>query len=159
MNSLFRALIKSQPRGRILLAGCAKDGSGESPPPRTPPPPPPPPPPDGGTGGGDGGAGRRMMVYYRIAPHQHTFQVTFKDESAEHKITRDQEIQTAHLEHLDTLRASGVLQQAGAFASGSGGMLILLAASRKEAESIVYADPLIQKGFYKSFDIVEILPY
>jgi uncharacterized protein YciI len=49
----------------------------------------------------------------------------------------------AHFEHLRALKARGALLLSGPFADRSGGLLLIEAASRAEAEEIAQADPLV----------------
>ena len=49
----------------------------------------------------------------------------------------------AHLAYLQELKARGALVLSGPFADRTGGMVLISAASRAEAESIAEADPLV----------------
>ena len=49
----------------------------------------------------------------------------------------------AHIAYLQELKARGALVLSGPFADRTGGMVLVNAASRAEAESIAEADPLI----------------
>ena len=49
----------------------------------------------------------------------------------------------AHFEHLRELKARGALLLSGPFADRTGGMLLIQAASREEAEAFAQADPLV----------------
>jgi uncharacterized protein len=49
----------------------------------------------------------------------------------------------AHFEHLRELKACGALLLSGPFADRTGGLLLIQAASREEAEAIAQADPLV----------------
>jgi uncharacterized protein YciI len=49
----------------------------------------------------------------------------------------------AHLAYLQELKARGVLLLSGPFADRAGGMVLISAASRAEAETIAEADPLV----------------
>src|SRR4051812_45069653 len=49
----------------------------------------------------------------------------------------------AHLAYLQGLKARGVLLLSGPFADRTGGMVVIRAASRAEAEAIAQADPLV----------------
>ncbi|MFL5805937.1 MAG: YciI family protein [Roseiflexaceae bacterium] len=49
----------------------------------------------------------------------------------------------AHLAYLQELKARGVLLLSGPFADRTGGMVVIQAASRAEAEAIAQADPLV----------------
>jgi uncharacterized protein YciI len=49
----------------------------------------------------------------------------------------------AHLAYLQDLKARGVLLLSGPFTDRTGGMVLISAASRTEAETIAQADPLV----------------
>jgi uncharacterized protein len=49
----------------------------------------------------------------------------------------------AHLAYLQALKARGALVLSGPFADRTGGMVLISAASRAEAEAIAQADPLV----------------
>ena len=49
----------------------------------------------------------------------------------------------AHFAYLQDLKARGALLLSGPFADRTGGMLLIQAASREEAEAIAQADPLV----------------
>jgi len=49
----------------------------------------------------------------------------------------------AHLAYLQELKARGALLLSGPFTDRTGGMVLVEAASREEAEAIVQADPLV----------------
>jgi uncharacterized protein YciI len=49
----------------------------------------------------------------------------------------------AHLAYLRDLKARGVLLLSGPFTDRTGGMVLISAASRTEAEAIAEADPLV----------------
>jgi uncharacterized protein YciI len=49
----------------------------------------------------------------------------------------------AHLAYLRELKARGALLLSGPFADRTGGMVLISAASRAEAEAIAEADPLV----------------
>ena len=49
----------------------------------------------------------------------------------------------AHLVYLQELKARGALVLSGPFADRTGGMVLISAASRAEAEAIAQADPLV----------------
>jgi uncharacterized protein YciI len=51
-----------------------------------------------------------------------------------------------HLAYLAQLRAEGKIELSGGFADGSGGAVILRAASLEEAQAIAAADPISQWG-------------
>ena len=52
----------------------------------------------------------------------------------------------AHVVYLRALECTGRLSMAGPFADGSGGMLVVRAATRDEASAILQADPFVQRG-------------
>ena len=49
----------------------------------------------------------------------------------------------AHLAYLQELKAGGALLLSGPFTDRTGGMVLVQAASREEAEAIAQADPLV----------------
>jgi uncharacterized protein YciI len=49
----------------------------------------------------------------------------------------------AHFAHLAELKARGALLLSGPFTDRTGGMVLIQAASREEAEAIAQADPLV----------------
>lgn len=49
----------------------------------------------------------------------------------------------AHRDYLEELKARGVLLLSGPFTDRGGGMLLITATSRGEAEAIAQADPLV----------------
>ena len=49
----------------------------------------------------------------------------------------------AHLAYLQQLKARGVLLLSGPFADRTGGLVLIEATSREEAEAIARADPLV----------------
>jgi uncharacterized protein len=49
----------------------------------------------------------------------------------------------AHLAYLQDLKGRGVLLLSGPFVDRTGGMVVIRAASRAEAEAIAQADPLV----------------
>ena len=49
----------------------------------------------------------------------------------------------AHLAYLQELKARGALLLSGPFADRTGGMVLISATSRSEAEAIAEADPLV----------------
>jgi len=59
---------------------------------------------------------------------------------------------------LTRLSDNGSLEAAAVYASGGGAIQILLTESRKDAERIAGEDPLLTAGYYRGFDIVELLP-
>lgn len=61
----------------------------------------------------------------------------------------------AHVERLADLTASGTLAICG-LTDQKEGFMVLLAASREEAESIVRADPLLQCDYYRGYRIIEL---
>jgi uncharacterized protein len=52
----------------------------------------------------------------------------------------------AHLAYLKELKTRGVLLLSGPFADRTGGMVLISAASRAEAEATAEADPLVANG-------------
>ena len=59
---------------------------------------------------------------------------------------RDEALVRAHVAYLKGLEARGLLELAGPFADGGGGMLVLRAGSREEAEELVAEDPFVLTG-------------
>ena len=66
------------------------------------------------------------------------------------------DLESAHLKHLYALNAVGRLLACSHYASGTHGMLVLLADSQEEAEAIVNMDPLLLRNYYSSFEIHEL---
>lgn len=52
----------------------------------------------------------------------------------------------AHLDYLRGLKQKRILLLSGPFADRSGGMVLIRAASREEAEAIAQNDPLVRNG-------------
>ena len=59
----------------------------------------------------------------------------------------DDAVIQAHVAHLKTLDEGGHLVLCGPFTDHPGGMIVLRAASRQEAETLAAADPLIAEGY------------
>ncbi len=51
-----------------------------------------------------------------------------------------------HLAYLQTLKQQGTLLLSGPFTDRTGGMVMVRANSREDAEAIARADPLVQRG-------------
>ena len=180
-NALFQRLVREQPEGIYSLAGCAKDGS-EGPPPKTPPPPP----PGSGDfrdlvervmgevlrgkllvqvrpGAGILGHQRSPLEFMRAESalqaqqQQRIFMVTFRDRSMTEDDQSMPELILAHVMHLRRLSDEGRLEASASYASGQQGMQIILAESKAEVEQFVKADPLVERGYYRGFDIEEVL--
>ncbi|MNO27365.1 YciI-like protein [compost metagenome] len=65
---------------------------------------------------------------------------------------RDMEIIRAHVKHLQELERSGQLVMCGPFSDSPGGMVIIRADSREEAEQIAQRDPYILTGI-RSYEL------
>jgi uncharacterized protein YciI len=63
-----------------------------------------------------------------------------------------------HAMHLRKISDAGHLEAAAAFASGTHGMQILLTETKQQAEKIAESDPLLTKGYYRAFDLNELVP-
>ncbi|MBF6302686.1 hypothetical protein IU459_34905 [Nocardia amamiensis] len=181
-KNLFDKLIHEQPVGRYALAGCAKDGS-EGPPPKTPPPP-----PSKVTdlrtlvqqavremmmgqmtvrvkpGSGYLGIERSPLEFVPVgAPRgnpnggKRAFMVTYQDRGEVDEDSLPDRI-LDHAMHLRRLNDNGNLEAAAVTASGENGIQILLAETREEAERFASEDPLLGAGYFRGFDIVELLP-
>lgn len=184
-ESLFRRLLVEQPEGEYQLAGCAKDGSGEGPPPKTPPPPPPP--PGGGIdfreiidqtvreatqgammirvkpGAGFFGLARSPLEF--VAPMaksggrerpKRAFMITYRDRG-DVKEEGLPDLILEHAMHLRGLSDRGLLDSAAGYASGNASMLIVLTESKAEAERLAAEDPLLRAGYYRGFDMEELI--
>lgn len=185
-HPVFAALVRQQPRARYSFAGCAKDGS-EGPPPKTPPPPPPPPSSDPidirdlveqvvreltagqmvvrvKPGAGFLGIERAPLEF--VAPgtarvsadrERRAFMVRFVDRGD----VDENALPDVILEHALRLRSlsdGGSLESAATYASGKGALQILLVSTRAEAEKIASEDPLLRAGYFRGFEIDELLP-
>ncbi len=181
-RSLFDKMVHDQPVASYELAGCAKDGA-EGPPPKTPPPPPakvtdirtlveqvvremtvgqmtvrvkP--------GAGYLGIERSPVEFVPTgAPRlngdrgKRAFMITYQDRGEVDEEALPDRI-LDHAMHLRRLSDNGSLEAAAVYASGGGAIQILLTESRKDAERIAGEDPLLNAGYYRGFDIVELLP-
>ena len=183
-RELFVRLVHEQPAGSFLLAGCAKDGSGEGPPPKTPPPPPPSSDPGDfrvlverviqeltqglmfarvKPGAGFLGVQRAPIELVRPGRHamsaerpKRAFLVTYRDRGT----VNEKELPDLILEHAMHLRKTsdaGHLEAAASYASGTHGIQILLTETKQQAEEIAQADPLLKKGYYRGFDLQELV--
>ena len=183
-HRLFGTLVRQQPTASYSFAGCAKDGS-EGPPPKTPPPPPPSSDPvdirelveqivrelTAGQmvvrvkpGAGFLGIERAPLEF--VAPgaarisadrERRAFMVRYVDRGE----VDENELPDVILEHALRLRGlsdAGSLESAGVYASGTGALQILLVSSRAEAERIASEDPLLSAGYFRGFEIDELLP-
>ncbi|MNI21048.1 YciI-like protein [compost metagenome] len=65
---------------------------------------------------------------------------------------RDMDIIRAHVKHLQELERSGQLVMCGPFSDSPGGMVIIRAESREEAERIAQRDPYILTGI-RSYEL------
>ncbi|SDN22375.1 YciI family protein [Paenibacillus jilunlii] len=65
---------------------------------------------------------------------------------------RDMDIIRAHVKHLQELERSGQLVMCGPFSDSPGGMVIIRAESREEAEQIAQRDPYILTGI-RSYEL------
>ncbi|WP_051424769.1 YciI family protein [Paenibacillus graminis] len=65
---------------------------------------------------------------------------------------RDMNIIRAHVKHLQELERSGQLVMCGPFSDSPGGMVIICADSREEAEQIAQRDPYILTGI-RSYEL------
>ncbi|WP_249896835.1 YciI family protein [Paenibacillus sp. PK3_47] len=65
---------------------------------------------------------------------------------------RDMEIIRQHVRHLQELERSGQLVLCGPFSDYPGGMVIVRAASREEAEEIARRDPYVTSGI-RSYEV------
>lgn len=185
-RSVFRRLLREQPTGRYELAGCSKDGSGEGPPPKTPPPPPPPSALGGDDfrlvieravqdvtqgqmllrvkpGAGFFGISRSPIEFVQpgLAAAQdvsqkRAFMVTYS-ERGEIDEERLPELLLEHALHLRRISDEGVLEAVASYAAGTHGVQIVLTDTKEEAERLAEKDPLLVEGYYRAFDIVELV--
>lgn len=156
MRELFLSIIQEQPVGRVYFGGCTKDKDkdkekekekekeGDS---------------DcivaaGILGMRDSKAADFYSKEYQISAEIRCFLVLFKGRRQRKK---SKELIDAHLSYLKQLTSNKKLEAAGAFATGEGGMQILLCDSLEEAESIVEADPIYKEGYYTTYEITEII--
>ncbi|MEC0171790.1 YciI family protein [Paenibacillus graminis] len=65
---------------------------------------------------------------------------------------RDMDIIRAHVKHLQELERSGQLVMCGPFSDSPGGMVIIRAESREEADRIAQRDPYILTGI-RSYEL------
>jgi hypothetical protein len=183
-HPLFAALTRQQPRARYSFAGCAKDGS-EGPPPKTPPPPPPSDPVDirdlveqvvrQVTAGqmvvrvkpGAGFLGIERAPLEFVAPgtarisadrERRAFMVRYVDRGGDVDEDALPDVILDHAMRLRALSDDGALESAATYASGTGALQILLVPTRAEAERIAGDDPLLRAGYYRGFEIDELLP-
>lgn len=181
-KSLFAEMIREQPTANYELAGCAKDGA-EGPPPKTPPPP-----PSKVTdirtlvtqiihevtagqmtvrvkpGAGYLGIERSPLEFVPAgAPRingdrgKRAFLITYRDRGEVDDDALPDRI-LDHALHLRRLSDNGFLESAAVYASGGAAIQILLTETRDEAERIAADDPLVTAGYYRGFDIDELLP-
>lgn len=146
---VFLQTVLSGGSRALAFAGCAKDGPPEGPPPKTPPPPPPP----------SGGERRFEEPWegFEFGRQRRIFMVTLKQRSERFE-SGAKDVVREHVSYLATQRDAGNLRGAGAFRSGKGGVQFLSAQSRAEVERIIEGDPLLKAGYYKDYEIHEILP-
>jgi uncharacterized protein YciI len=69
-------------------------------------------------------------------------------------VPRDESLIAAHVAYLRALDHQGLLVGAGPLADGSGGLVVLRAASREEACSLAAQDPFVARGA-RTADVVE----
>ncbi|MCL1074220.1 YciI family protein [Shewanella dokdonensis] len=67
------------------------------------------------------------------------------------------ELLLAHVHHLQQLAAAGQLRFCGPYADNQGAMLLLLCTDRQQAEQLLQADPFIHVGYYKQYQLQEVL--
>lgn len=68
----------------------------------------------------------------------------------------DQAVIRRHVEHLRSLDDNGRLVVCGPFKDGKGGIVVLRAQSREEAESMAKQDPFVAEGF-EDYEVRELL--
>ena len=87
------------------------------------------------------------------------FLVILSDMNEEDAFTpeRIQELVKAHVDHIRDMDERGILFFCGALKDDGGGMLILSADTREEAETHVLRDPFIIHKAYRRFTIQEII--
>jgi uncharacterized protein YciI len=67
------------------------------------------------------------------------------------------ELLGSHVEHLKRLRAGGQLPLCGPLADDDRAVLLVRAATREEAVTLVSGDPLVSQRYYRSVEIHEML--
>ncbi|MDF0533273.1 YciI family protein [Shewanella sp. A32] len=82
------------------------------------------------------------------------FLALFSDKKAESLTT---ELLQAHVNHLQSLSNRGVLRCCGPFANNQGAMQLLECSDRQTAEQLIKADPFIAAGYYKQFQLQEVI--
>lgn len=67
------------------------------------------------------------------------------------------ELLLAHVHHLQQLSATGQLRFCGPYADNQGAMLLLQCTDRQQAEQLLLADPFVRTGYYKQYQLQEVL--
>jgi len=70
----------------------------------------------------------------------------------ENKLPLNEEAVRRHIEHLRRLDDEGKMVLSGPFTDYGGGMVVIRAESREEADGIFRADPFVSEG-YKTYEV------
>ena len=81
---------------------------------------------------------------------QQTFMILLHDQKP---LSKD--IIYSHVDHLKALDHQGKLIFSGPFKHHEGGVVIIYATSKEEAQKIALLDPFIKEGF-KTYEIIEV---
>lgn len=71
--------------------------------------------------------------------------------------TIDKDLNLRHIDHLKKIALKEQLFLCGPLLGHGGAMQILLANSKEEAEKMLLEDPFLSEGFYKNYELYELL--
>lgn len=63
----------------------------------------------------------------------------------------------AHVEHLKALSASGSLFLCGPLQDNNAALLIVVANSKEQAQSMMDADPFVKESYYEEYSLSELI--